>query len=202
MAYQPIHAAPAAATDALDAGSLVSEADFRRAMGHFATGVTVVSALWQHRRYAMTATAFASVSLEPPLVLLSVGRASRFHPVVLGAGEWAVSLLAADQEPVARHFASSGRDLDTQFDAVPHHLAPVSGAPVIDGALAWLDCQTVQAHDAGDHTVLIGRVQATGPERVSEAVRAIEAASGHGPRLESAAEAPLAYYRGTYLTVR
>ena len=147
-------------------------------MAQFSTGVTVVCAVYQSMDHAMTATAVASVSLDPPLVLVCVAKASRFHPAVIAAGSWAVSLLSAGQRDVARHFATSGRDLGTQFDQVRHARGPHSGAPVLAGALAWLDCETVAAHDAGDHTILVGALR--------------------WAREESSNRAPLTYYRGTY----
>ena len=94
-----------------------------------------------------------------------------------------MSLLAADQEPVARHFSNRGRDLLTQFDHVPHQPADVSGAPRLDGALAWLECITYAQYDGGDHTIVVGQV-----------VRA----SGWTADDEQASPTPLTYYRGTY----
>ena len=81
------------------------------------------------------------------------------------AEAWCVSLLAADQEPVARHFSNRGRDLLTQFDHVPiSRVTDVSGAPRLDGALAWLECITYAQHDGGDHTIVVGQVlRASGP---------------------------------------
>jgi flavin reductase len=148
-------------------------------MSAFIAGVTVVSTIWEGVAHAMTATAFASVSLEPPLVLVCVSKKSRFHAAVLGAGRWAASLLRSDQEQIARHFANRGRDLKTQFDHVPHWTAPASGAPLIEGAHAWLECDTYATYDGGDHTIVVGLVT-----RASR-----EAPSGW----------PLAYYRGSYL---
>ena len=156
----------------------LSPAALRRTLSHFAAGVTVVTTSWQGVAHAMTATAFCSVSLDPPLVLVCVGHASRFHAAVTGSGMWAVSMLAAGQEPLARRFAHRGRDLLTQFDGVETEPAPVSGAPILAGALTWLDCRTVDQHGAGDHTIVVGEVL-----RVSDDER-------HG--------APLAYYRGNY----
>lgn len=127
-------------------------------MSRLSSGVVVVAASWQGGPHAMTATAVCSVSLEPPLVLVCVGRASRFHPAILGAGRWAVSLLAAEQEGEARHFADPGRDLARQFADVPHRLGPATGAPVLDDALAWLECETWAVHDGGDHSIVLGRV--------------------------------------------
>ena len=128
-------------------------------MGHFASGVTIVTVVRDGVRHAMTATAVCSVSLEPPLILVCVSKASRFHAAITNADAWAISLLAAGQETVARHFANRGRDLLTQFEVVPHGVAPHSRAPLIDGALAWLDCATFATHDGGDHTIVVGRVE-------------------------------------------
>jgi flavin reductase len=162
-----------------DEGAVGSSDALRHVMSAFVAGVTVVSTVWQDVAHAMTATAFSSVSLDPPLVLVCVSKKSRFHAAVLGAGRWAVSLLQSDQEQIARHFANRGRDLKSQFDHVRHHAAPASGAPLIEGAHAWLDCDTYATYDGGDHTIVLGLVL-----RASR-----EDPSGR----------PLAYYRGSYL---
>ncbi|GAA2110648.1 flavin reductase family protein [Microlunatus panaciterrae] len=156
----------------------VSADALKRAMAHFASGVTVVTSRFEQVAHAMTANAFCSVSLDPPLVLVCVAKRARFHPAVLGAGRWAVSILADDQQHLARHFAISGRDLLTQFDRVGHTPAPFSGSPLLTGALAWMDCETQATHDAGDHTIVVGTV-----------LWADE---------ESSLRAPLTYYQGTY----
>lgn len=140
----------------------VDQAAFRETLSHLSAGVVVVTANWRGTLHAMTATAFCSVSLDPPLVLVSVSKTSRFHGALLGADRWAASIMSAQQAPVARHFSTPGRDLATQFDGVPHGPAPVTGAPVIDGSLAWLDCETEAVHSAGDHTLVIGLVRAAG----------------------------------------
>ena len=163
------------------AGAVPGSADaLRRVMAQFTSGVTVVTALRAGVKHAMTATAVCSVSLTPPLVLVCVSRASRFHVAVLEAEAWCVSLLSADQAPVARHFANRGRDLLSQFDAVPFTPSPRSGTPVVDGALAWMECFTYGRHDGGDHTIVVGELVAAGTARPP------------GPR------APLTYYQGTY----
>jgi flavin reductase (DIM6/NTAB) family NADH-FMN oxidoreductase RutF len=155
----------------------------RHVMGHFASGVTIVTALRHGVRHGMTATAVCSVSLEPPLVLVCVSKQSRFHQAITEAEAWCMSLLAADQEPLARHFSNRGRDLLTQFDHVPHQRAEVSGAPRLDGALAWLECTTYGQHDGGDHTIVVGQVVW---------------ASGWAADDEQDSAAPRTYYRGTY----
>jgi len=143
-------------------GDAVTPEVLRSVMAEFSTGVTVVTAQWEGALHAMTATAFCSVSLEPPLVLVCVGKASRFHPVIVEADAWAVSLLAGDQGWVARHFADRERDLSTQFGTVPHARAPFSGAPLPDGVRGWLDCSTYARYDGGDHTIAVGRVRNAG----------------------------------------
>jgi flavin reductase (DIM6/NTAB) family NADH-FMN oxidoreductase RutF len=155
----------------------------RHVMGQFSSGVTVVTALRQGVKHAMTATAVCSVSLEPPLILVCVSRASRFHTAIMEADTWCVSLLSADQAPVARHFANRGRDLLSQFDHVPFTPSPKSRTPLIDGALAWMECVTYGRHDGGDHTIVVGELVQT---------------SGSGPREPAERKAPLTYYQGTY----
>ena len=132
----------------------------RRVVGRFATGVTVVSTRADGVDHAMTVNSFTSVSLDPVLVLVCIDRAARFHAAVLQAGTWGVSVLAAHQEHVSRAFASRGRDRSEQFASVLVHPGEVTGAALVDGALATLECRTSSTLDAGDHTVLVGEVLA------------------------------------------
>ena len=155
----------------------------RHVMGHFASGVTIATALHHGVKHAMTATAVCSVSLEPPMVLICVGKSSRFHRAIIKAEYWCLSLLSVDQEPLARHFSNSGRDLVSQFDSISHTPSPLSGTPLIDASLAWLECGTYGIHDAGDHTIVVGQI-----------VRASGLPSDDDPN----APAPLTYYRGAY----
>src|SRR6201993_4216539 len=135
----------------------VDQAAFRRAPGQFPGGIVVVPTSGGH---AMTVSAFASVSLEPPLVLFCAEKIARFHDAVLEAGAWAVSILAEDGEKTARWLAIRGRPLEGQLDEVPHHPGPVTGAPLLDGAVAALECQTFAVYDGGDHSIIVGRVTA------------------------------------------
>lgn len=168
----------------------ISPEAFRHVLAHWATGVSVVTCRWDGRPYAMTATSLASVSLTPPLVLVSIGKQSRFHEPVTRAHGWAASILAADQGDLGRRFAAHGRSHDTQFDGVVTTDVPYSTAPVVDGCLVWLDCRTVAMHDAGDHTIIVGEVAHTGPlHRVDSTVA------------ESSVRDPLTYYRGTFSDV-
>lgn len=135
----------------------VSKEQFRRWLGSFAAGVTVVTTRSdQGRPYGLTATAFTSVSLEPPLVLVCVDKKSESYPHFLTSRVFAVNFLAANQESYARHFAVSGGD---KFQSIAWTEGP-SGAPLLEERLGFVDCRVEQVVDAGDHTILIGRVLA------------------------------------------
>jgi flavin reductase len=132
--------------------------DFRAAVGAFATGVTVVTTRGEQHDYGMTANAFSSVSLDPPLVLVCVMANSEGSAHIERNGCFAVNVLHRAQEPLSRFFASRdrprGRDA---FGEVPHTTA-ASGSPILEGALAYLDCRTHATHSAGDHEIFIGEV--------------------------------------------
>jgi len=128
----------------------------RRALGAFATGVTVVT-VGGANPHGMTANSFTSVSLDPPLVLVCVGRDAVMHHSLLASRCFGVSVLAADQEPVARHFANRWRPLGlAQFDAVDWRPGRLTGTPLITGALAHFECGLWRAYDGGDHTIFVG----------------------------------------------
>lgn len=129
--------------------------DLRNALGVFATGVTVVTTRdAQGQPRGFTANSFTSVSLDPPLVLVCVGRAIGTASVFASTGRFAVNILAADQQEVSAAFGSpAGR----RFDAVDHADGPL-GSPILDGAAAWLECETHETVEEGDHFLLVGRV--------------------------------------------
>ncbi|MGI8407959.1 MAG: flavin reductase family protein [Actinomycetota bacterium] len=128
--------------------------DLRTAASRFASGVTVVTTARDGELHGMTASSFASVSLEPPLVLISLDKSSRTRGIVLEVGTFAINILSGEQEEVARAFAVRG---DKTFESVPHHLDK-SGAPFLNGALASLSCSTVEVVAGGDHDVFIAEV--------------------------------------------
>lgn len=136
----------------------VDETGFRDAMARFATGVAVVTCRVDGTDHAMTANSFTSVSLDPPLVLFCVDEDSRFHEVVTRAETWAVSILAEHQAGRARWFATSSRPLPGQFDSTPTRRGGLSGALLLEGALATVECRAHAQHPAGDHTILVGEV--------------------------------------------
>ncbi|MFC5646093.1 flavin reductase family protein [Kitasatospora cinereorecta] len=150
------------------AAPTASPDEFRAALSQLASGVTLVTAHDPEdgEDVGMTATSFLSVSLEPPLVLISVREDSRMDELLARTDTWAVSLLAEQQRTLASRFAMKGRLSDRLlFADTPHHRGPHSGAPLIDGALATVECRTEQRIPAGDHTLVLGRVlEATVPD--------------------------------------
>ncbi len=135
---------------------------FRNVLGHFPTGVCVITAIGTDGEpIGMAVGSFTSVSLDPPLVAFLPDKSSSTFPRIRDAASFCVNVLAADQEPVCRTFASKGID---KFAATPWHPAP-SGAPVLDGVVAWIDCVPEASHEAGDHYIYIGRVTALEVEK-------------------------------------
>jgi flavin reductase (DIM6/NTAB) family NADH-FMN oxidoreductase RutF len=132
----------------------------RRAFGTFATGVTVVT-VGGGSPHGMTANSFASVSLDPPLLLVCVERDAIMHRALLDTGRFGVSVLASHQETVARHFADRQRPFGIkQFDIVDWVPGEHSAAPLILGALAHFECRLWRTYEGGDHTIFIGRLLA------------------------------------------
>jgi 3-hydroxy-9,10-secoandrosta-1,3,5(10)-triene-9,17-dione monooxygenase reductase component len=135
-------------------------ARFREVLGHFATGVVVVTAVEDGFPVGFTCQAFSSLSLDPPLVALAPGKTSTSWPRVARAGRFCVNILSEDQEALSRAFAMSGGD---KFAGVRWRPAQ-NGAPLLDGVLAWVECAFVEAHDAGDHELVVGLVEDMGVE--------------------------------------
>jgi flavin reductase len=139
-----------------------SAKEFRQTLGGFATGVTVITTRGEAHDFGMTATAFSSVSLDPPLVLVCVITGSTGADLIPRNGVFAANILSNRQEAISNYFASRdrprGRDA---FAEIPHHEV-ATGAPVIDDVAAFLDCRLVETHEAGDHLIFIGEVVALG----------------------------------------
>ncbi|MEU0938220.1 MULTISPECIES: flavin reductase family protein [unclassified Embleya] len=155
-------------------------------MSRFAAGVVLLTAVEGDPEdggpvddVGMTATAFMSVSLDPPLVLISLRREARMRDVLDEQPLWAVSLLAQSQRHVAGRFAIPGRISDRlMFADIPHRRGPITGAALVGGALATLECRTHRVVEAGDHVLFVGEVLA------------VEMPSPEGP--------PLLHFRGRY----
>ncbi|MDJ1134081.1 flavin reductase family protein [Streptomyces iconiensis] len=154
----------------------VDPAVFRRVLGDFASGVTVVTAPAAEGETGPAGFAcqsFASLSLEPPLVSFMVARTSTTWPRIARAGVFCVNVLSAAQNELCRAFAVSGAD---KFAGVTHAPAPVTGSPLLEGVSAWIDCEIHAVHTGGDHLIVVGRV------------RALDAQEGDGD--------PLLFHRG------
>jgi flavin reductase (DIM6/NTAB) family NADH-FMN oxidoreductase RutF len=136
----------------------VGEAEFRRALRRFATGVTVVTCVHDGMDHAMTANAVSSLSLRPPLVMVAVERTTRFWEAVKDERYWGMSILDETARDHAAWLATSGRPLAGQLARIPLHRG-VRGMALLDQSLAWLECRSYQRFPAGDHDVFIGEVE-------------------------------------------
>jgi 3-hydroxy-9,10-secoandrosta-1,3,5(10)-triene-9,17-dione monooxygenase reductase component len=151
----------------------VDAALMREVLGHFASGIVVVTAAAPDGPAGFTCQSFSSLSLDPPLVCFAPARTSTTWPRIRPVGAFCVNVLAVDQEEYSTGFARSGVD---KFAGIAWWTAP-SGSPVLHGVSAWIDCGLWAEHDGGDHTIAIGLVRDLGadPDRP-----------------------PLLYYRGRY----
>ncbi len=159
-----------------EGGSAEESLAFRDVLGRFASGVTVVTALHDGVPVGLTCQSFASVSLDPPLVLFVPSRTSRSWPRIEATGRFCVNLLAADQAWVANVMASRGAD---KFAEVEWRPSSRTGSPVLEGTLGHVDCEVEAVHPAGDHDVVVGRVLTLAGEAPGD---------------------PLLFYRGRYRT--
>jgi flavin reductase (DIM6/NTAB) family NADH-FMN oxidoreductase RutF len=136
----------------------IDPSEFRRIMGHFVTGVTVVASRTPTGEpCGLTANAVTSVSLDPPLVLVCIDRGADSHDCIREAGFFSVNILDADQERYGRRFASW--DMDVKFAGIRYR-SEATGAPVLEDALAWVDCRVWATYPGGDHTIFVGEVVA------------------------------------------
>ena len=148
-------------------------ATFRTVLGHFCTGVTIVTAAADGEPVGLTCQSFTSVSLDPPLVLFVPAKGSNSWPRIRHAGHFCANVLSEEQEELGRRFAIRGAD---KFAGVGWRPGP-TGAPVLDGCIAFIECDLEAVHEAGDHDIAVGRVVDLG-------------ISGKG--------SPLLFYRGGY----
>jgi flavin reductase (DIM6/NTAB) family NADH-FMN oxidoreductase RutF len=160
--------------------TMVDPTTFKAAAGSFGSGVTVVTSKLNGQVYGITVSAFASLSIDPMQIIVSLRTGSVLPDMIMESKAFAVSILREEQKEVASYFASSGREpCADEFPGVPCDTA-VSGAPIIGGSLAHFDCTLATTHDGGDHVIFVGNV--------------VEAAAEEGE--------PLLYYKGTYRGVR
>ena len=153
---------------------------FKAAAGSFGTGVTIVTSNQNGQVYGMTVSAFASLSIEPMQIIVSLRAGSLLHAMISASTNLAVNILREDQKEVAAYFATSGRaPCDGEFPGL-HCSTAVSGAPIIGGSLAHFDCTLATMYDGGDHVIIVGDV--------------VEAVAQDG--------APLLYFKGGYRGIR
>ena len=134
----------------------IAHDDFRRILGHFCSGVTVVTAARGEERFGMTCQSFFSLSLDPPLVAFSPAKSSGSYPLIRETGAFCINVLSDAQKTLCSGFARSGIDKWAGISSTPG----VTGSPILDGVLAWIDCTHEAEHDAGDHWIVVGRVRA------------------------------------------
>ena len=144
--------------------SSVTPEEYRAVMRHWPSGVTVITMRHGGGAHGMTASAFTSVSLNPPLIVIIVDKRWRSHGYILDAGIFCVNILAEDQADVSDRFAGRQGDLPDRFAGLATRSAR-TGAPWLSDCLAWLDCVVQERFDAGDHTLFLGRVVAAGVNR-------------------------------------
>lgn len=155
----------------------VNEAALRKIRGLFASGVTAVTTAHEDQLRGITISAFSSVSLDPPLVLICIAKDATTNEMIEASGIFAVNILSDDQEFLSERFAARAPIVNEKFEGVPYHVA-VTGAPILEQSIAWYDCRVMAMHDGGDHTIFVGRVEAIG--------------------FGDAARAPLLYYANRY----
>ena len=150
---------------------------FRSVLGRFASGVTVVTTVdADGQDHGMTVSAFCSLSLSPPLVLVCVDRVASMHDLLQPGTPFAVNILSSGQEAVSRRFSTG--DPPNRFDGLGYTRG-LTRVPLLDDVLAWIECRVGARHAEGDHTVVVGRVETAGARQ----------------------ERPLLYYRGGYATL-
>lgn len=154
--------APSPAPAAIPTEQAFNSREFRNALGSFATGVTVITTQGEEHGYGMTANAFSSVSLDPPLILVCVIKGTEGSEHIEKNGVFAVNILGHDQEPISRYFASRDRPRGAEAFREVSHVRAATGSPIIDGTTAYLDCRLATSHEAGDHMIYIGEVLAMG----------------------------------------
>ena len=134
----------------------IEKNELRRVMGHFATGVTVITTVSKDgNHYGLTANAFTSVSLEPPMLLVSVDKKAESYPYFEESKVFTVNILADDQEAISRRFAVSG---GPKFEGVAYHPG-ANGAAILEGTLGFIECKLVASYPGGDHTIYLGEIE-------------------------------------------
>lgn len=169
----------------------VTAPEFRAALGRFATGVTVTTALVDGAPHGMTVNAFTSVSLDPPLVAVCIGRSAVLHAALPDLDAFGISILRASQRDLSVRFADPARPPGmAQFGGVGHHPGPVTGVPLLQGAAATVECVPAGLHPVGDHTIVLGRVVGTVVDPTAPVLTYLDGAYGEAPGRAAAPRGP------------
>lgn len=142
-------------------GEPITDQAMRKMRGLFASGVTVATTVQAGQLRGITVSAFASISLDPPLVMISLANESESREWITETGVFAVNILSDEQEFLSERFAARAPIVNARFAGVPYGTAS-TGSPIVTGSLAWYDCRVEAKYDGGDHTIFIGRVEALG----------------------------------------
>lgn len=156
--------------------SITNFADYKEVLGQFCTGITVITSVHGHEPVGFTCQSFSALTMTPPMILLCPQKSSTSWPRIRKAGTFVVNVLAADQRWISDSFAKSGTD---KFAGVDYS-STSEGLPIIDGSLAWIECEITKEIDAGDHTIVMGGIREFGREKTGD---------------------PLLFHRGNYLDV-
>lgn len=178
------------------APGVVAPDEYRHVLGHFATGVTVITTVSGGAPAGFTCQSFGALSLDPPLVLFCPSRSSATGRRIIAAGRFCANVLSESQRDLARGFASKAAD---KFAGVGWSTSP-AGLPRLEGAHAWVDASVVTVHEAGDHYLVIGRVTAlgVGTGAGGGAGGGAGAIGGDAGSADGGAEPPLLFYRGRF----
>lgn len=153
--------------------SAITPEDYRHVLGHFISGVTIVTGMSEGKPVGLACQAFTSLSIDPPLILVCVAKTSSSWPRIKRSGHFAVNLLSESQEDVCKQFGRSGAN---KFEGISWHPAERTGAPLIEGSVGWIECEISQILEGGDHWIVVGAVQ----------------------DLAACPQAPLTYFRGAF----
>ena len=145
----------------LKSSASITDANLRKLRGLFASGVTAVTTALEGRLRGVTVSAFTSVSLDPPLVLIALASENASCEMIAESGIFAANILSDDQEFLSERFAARAPIVNEAFEGVPHHFE-ATGAPILVGCVAWYDCRVVATYEGGDHMLFVGRVEAIG----------------------------------------
>ena len=142
---------------------------FRETMSHWASGVTVITTTADGQRTGITASSFASLSLNPPQILVCINRRLHTHEAIQKSRIFAVNILGVEHQDWGMRFAGMIPEIADRFEGIETHTA-VTGAPLLSDALGWLDCEVREAYEGGDHTIFVGEVVATAARNTGDPI--------------------------------